>query len=161
MSTKENPPVIPGLKIPEFRAEKHREQLKLTLFNAKKSAAMTVWLVAIPCFFLFAVFMKQYFHYDLSLFGNIEEFIASIDRSSPIPMLSVILLVGLPLVGLAINTLSILHLEINRERKELIGTIKWRWINVAFILLCAGLLGIFMLYSIVENIRHLSPGALP
>lgn len=143
---------LSDLKVPDVTPESHKRQLKLTLFDARKSAALAVWLVAAPCFFLFAVFMKHYFMIDLHIFTIIEEFIASIDKT--IPMLSPLLLVGFPVIAVLINALAILHVSVDRERKEVIATVKLRWMNLAFILLSLGLIGIFLSYVIVENIHH-------
>ena len=140
------------MKVSDVKAEEHKRQLKLTLFDAKKSAALAVWLVAVPCFFLLAVFMKYFFRLDLHIFTIVEEFAASIDRTFHFPA-SVILLVGFPLAAVAINMLSILHVAIDRDRRELLTTIKLKWINIAFVLLGVGIVGIFLVYAIVENVR--------
>ncbi|MBM2845268.1 MAG: hypothetical protein HW407_580 [Bacteroidetes bacterium] len=163
MNEKKSP--LSDLKVPDVTPESHKRQLKLTLFDARKSAALAVWLVAVPCFFLFAVFMKHYFMIDLHIFTIIEESIASIDKT--IPMLSPILLVGFPLIAVLINALAILHVSIDRERREVIlhvsidrerreviATVKVRWINLACILLGLTLIGIFISYVIIENIHH-------
>jgi hypothetical protein len=147
-------PGEPDLKIPEVRAGAHKQQLKLTLLDAQKSAALTVWLAAVPCFFLFAVLMKHAFRYDLGVFTIIEEFVASIDRSSGIPFLSVLLLAGLPLLAVAINLLSLLHVAIDRPRKEVIISVKIRWLNIFLLVLNLGIVGVFLAYGLVENIRH-------
>jgi hypothetical protein len=158
MNTESSPGSIPGLKVPEVNAEAHRQQLKITLFNAHKSAALTVWLVAVPCFFLFAVAMKHHFHYNLGVFAIIEEFVASIDQTCGFP-LSVLLLVGLPLSAIAINLLSILHVRLEPAQREMVVTIKLRWKNIALLLLCLFLVGTFLLYGLVDNIHHSLPGS--
>jgi hypothetical protein len=109
------PPPVEGLEIPEVKTEEHKRQLKLTLFEAKKSAALTVWLVAVPCFFLFAVFMKHYFRYDMHIMTIMEEFVSSIDKASGFPM-SAVLLAGFPLIAIAVNTLAILHVTFDSGR---------------------------------------------
>jgi hypothetical protein len=147
---------IPGLRVPEVNAESHREQLKITLFNSRKSAALTVWLVAVPCFFLFAVTMKHYFRYDLGIFTIIEEFVSSIDRDAHFP-LSAVLLVGFPLIGLAINLLSILHVAIEPARKEMVITMKLRWVNILLSVLTLAIVSVFMIYALIENIHHSFP----
>ena len=158
MNTKTPPGAISGLKIPEVDAQAHRQQLKIALLSAHKTAALTVWLVAAPCFFLFAVAMKHYFHYDLGVFTIIEEFVASVDRTSGFP-LSGLLLVGLPLFAVAINLLSILHVTLEPAQREMVVTIKLRWKNIALLMLCLLLVGIFMLYGLIENIHHSLPGS--
>ena len=143
-----------NMKKPEARPEIHKQQLKLMLFSAKKSAALGIWLVAVPCFFLFAVVMKHFFRIDLHIFTIVEEFIASIDRTSGVPFLGPLLLVGLPLVTVAVNALAIIHVDLDRERKELVATLRLRWLNLSLIVLSLSLVGIFLLYAIVENIHH-------
>jgi len=143
---------LSDLKVPDLNPESHKRQLKLTLFDARKSAALAVWLVAVPCFFLFAVFMKHYLMVDLHIFTIIEESIASLDKT--IPMLSPILLVGFPLIAILVNALAILHVAFDRDRREIIATVKVRWINLACILLGLTLIGIFISYVIIENTHH-------
>jgi hypothetical protein len=57
-------------------------------------------------------------------------------------------------VGVAVNLLSLVHLSFERERKELIATLKLRWMNIALTMLCLGVIGIFIAYAILENIHH-------
>jgi hypothetical protein len=62
-------------------------------------------------------------------------------------------------VGLALNLLSILHVAIEPAHKELVVTIKLRWVNILLAGLTLGIVGIFMLYALIENIRHTLPGS--
>lgn len=144
---------LPGLTVPEIQADTHRRQLKIMLFSAQKSAALAVWLVAVPCFFLFGVAMKHYFHYDVGLLTIMEEFVSSMDRSSGFPI-SVLLFVGLPLVVIVINLLSVVHVALDTAQGELVVSIKLRWQNIALTFLAFCLLGIFMLYGLIETIHH-------
>ena len=154
MTIDDSPIPFNEMKKPDVKPEMHKQQLKLMLFNAKKSAALGVWLIAVPCFFFFSVVMKHLFHVDLHVFTIMEEFIASVDRTSGIPFLSPVLVVGLPLLTIAVNALAIIHVDLDRERSELVATLKLQWLNIVLIVLSLSLVGIFLLYAITENIHH-------
>jgi hypothetical protein len=94
----------------------------------------------------------------LGVFTIIEEFVASIDRACSFPM-SVLLLVGLPLLGILVNLLSILHARVEPGQRELVVTFKLQWKNIALLILSLGLVGIYLLYSLIENIHHSIPGS--
>jgi hypothetical protein len=153
MTTKHPPDHLPGPTIPEIQADAHRRQLKIMLFSAQKSAALAVWLVAVPCFFLFGVAMKHYFHYDVGLLTIMQELVSSMDRSSGFP-LSILLFVGLPIVVIVTNFLSIIHVALDSIHHDLVVSIKLRWQNIALTFLAFCLLGIFMLYGLIETLHH-------
>lgn len=143
-----------NLKKPDVGAVQHQQALKMTLFNAKKSAALGLWFVLIPCYFLFCVFMKYYFQANLHLFDLAEEFFAQLDKNPNTHFLSPILFVVLPITGIVVNALSILHFEYRKGARELVMTIQVRWMNICLLLLSGAIVLIFLLYAITENYNH-------
>ena len=130
------------------------KEIKLAIVNAQSSATLGIWFVAVPCYFLFCVFMKYYFHINLGLFDTMVEMMSDLDKNPTMKWLSPILLMGLPLVGVALNGLSICHFSFQPDEKIFQISIKLRWLNIIVLLLSLGLICIFIGYVVIENIHH-------
>lgn len=140
-----------SMQMPDINV-KANEPLKLALVQTKKSAAISVWLVAVPLFFLFCVTMKYMFHVNLHFIDVVEETVAELDKSAGTKWLAPLLFMGFPLIGILLNGLAISHFEINNKR-QLIVTIKIKWVNISMLLLSAGIVCTFLLYLITENCK--------
>lgn len=141
------------LQKPEIDDLPEMRDFKLVLLNSKKSAALGVWLVAVPLFFLFCMCMKYAFHINLHFFDVVDDTVASIDKSSGIPFLSAILLVGLPILGFAVNALSLIHVQFEKQLsgRKLLISIKMQWTNIIIMTISFLIVCIFLLYLISEN----------
>ena len=129
-------------------------EIKLAIVNAQRSAVLGIWFVAVPCYFLFCVFMKYYFHINLGLFDTMVEMMSDLDKNPIMKWLSPILLVGLPLLGITINGLALCHFSYKPEEEIFLISVKLRWLNIAVLLLSLALICIFMGYVVVESIHH-------
>ena len=69
------------LKTPRASGVKEPVEIKLAILNAQRSAAMGIWFVVVPCFFIACVFMKYIFHLNLGLLDTFEETISALDRN--------------------------------------------------------------------------------
>jgi len=136
---------------PQPVSENHRMHLKLTLLNATKSATIGILIVIVPCLFLFGIVLKYMLHFDLPSFTALEEWMARMDRQPLAKFLVPAVLIGAPIVGLAINLLAILHFEQRKEVKELVVTVKLKWTNIIVSLVCAAILFCFFLYAVGGN----------
>jgi hypothetical protein len=143
-----------NLVTPRAEDVKPPVEIKLTVVNASRSAAIGIWFIAIPGYFLFCVFMKYYFHVNLGIFDTMVELMSDLDKHPLMKFLSPILLVGLPVTGIILNALAITHFSFDRISGILHISIKLRWINLAVLVVSLGLVAVFMLYVIVENIHH-------
>lgn len=146
---------LDGLVPPKFEGIQHHHEFKAPILNSTKSAVAGFWLVLVPALFLALVTMKYYFFINLHFFDLMEEFMANLDKSAGLKWVSPILLMVAPIVALAVNTLAILHVALRKENKELVLTIKLRWLNLVFIVISLAIVGTFLLYLISENIHHL------
>ena len=142
------------LKTPDTGNIHHYRDLKLMLVSAKKSGTIGFWFIVVPCYFLFCVFMKYYFHVNLHLFDVFIEMISDLDKTRGMKFISPIVLVVLPLAGIVLNALSILHFQYEKSWKEVRITVRLRWINILIILLSGLLVCVFILYALVENFHH-------
>ncbi|MDQ3843865.1 MAG: hypothetical protein M3342_07600 [Bacteroidota bacterium] len=137
---------------PDVHSPTHQVQLKITLMNAKRSARVGVVLVVIPCLFLTGILLTHYLHLHFTAFKNMEDWMARKDNNAIIKAFIPLLLIGGPLVALAVNLLAILHFELKKEARELIVTIKIKWLNIIISLICLLILFCFFLYGVVENL---------
>ena len=137
---------------PQIETAIHQLQLKITLLNAKRSAGIGIILVIIPCLFLLAVLLKHFLHINLPSFSAVEEWMVDKNHNVFIKMLIPLLLIGAPFIALIFNLLAILHFNFEKKVKELIITVKLKWINIILSLICLLILFCFFLYAVGENL---------
>src|SRR5258705_4844598 len=98
-----------NLKKPEVQAAASQKQIKLALLNAKRSAAWGIWFLIIPIFFFACVAIKYLLHWNWGLAINFLDWMANIDRSTELPIVSIVLFIILPGIGAAVNLLAVMH----------------------------------------------------
>ena len=145
---------LESLKTPAVDDVRHQHSVKLAILSARKSAAVGVWLILIPSFFLLSVCMKYYFMQNWHFIDTFEEILAALDKSSGTWFVGPLLLVGFPMLAFVLNFLSILHFELDSAARELRMTVRLRWFNLLLLSASAMIIGVFILYVITENIRH-------
>lgn len=138
-----------NLKKPEINAEASRRQIRLTILNAKKSAAWGIWFLIIPFLFIVSVTIKEFLRWDWGVANTIEEWIGSMDRSAG--WTGPVLFLLLPSVAAVVNLLAIVHFLYDRVSKELIVTIRLKWFNIILVVISAAIIGVICLYAIMEN----------
>jgi len=136
---------------PQADSNEHYLQLKLTLLNARKSASIGIAFVIIPCVFLSFIFLKYILHWHLPSFTKVEDWMSDKNNSLFIKILIPTLLIGTPLIAFIINALAILHFDFDKPKKQLLITIKLKWLNITILLVSAAILSCFLLYAITEN----------
>jgi lantibiotic transport system permease protein len=149
MEEKEFQQKMENLKKPEIVADASRRQFRLTILNARKSAAWGVWFLVIPVLFLVSVTIKEFFGWDWGFANTIEEWIGNMDRNAR--WTGPVLFILLPKIVLLLNLLAIIHFMYDKVSKEVIVTIKLKWFNIVLVLLSAAILGVVSLYVIMEN----------
>jgi hypothetical protein len=137
---------------PEMVSETHQVQLKITLLNARKSANFGIILAIIPVFFLGCIFLKYMLHLSIPAFTSFESRMSEKDKNPLFKILIPLLLIGAPLLGLAINLLAILYVEWRKNSRELLITLKIRWRNIIIIIICLLILACFLFYVVGENL---------
>jgi len=141
---------LEGIERPDLSSATHQRQLKLVLVSAKRSSWTGILLVTLPCLFILGVILKYGFGVGSHLFSSLEEKMAAIDRSF-FRFVPPLLLVGGPLIALALNLLAILHFHIEPSRRELQVTVKLKIINLLIIGICLLILGTIFMYLVAEN----------
>lgn len=140
---------------PKFEGIQHHRGLKVPILNSTQSAVAGFWLVLVPALFLALVTMKYYFMINLHFFDLVEDSMANLDKSAGLKWISPVLLVAAPIAGLVVNLLAILHVVYQQESREIVLTVKLRWLNLVFVGVSLVILFTFFLYLITENIHHL------
>jgi lantibiotic transport system permease protein len=144
---------LDNLKKPNMENIYINRQLKFLVVNSKKSTAMGIWFILLPAYFLFSVFLKYYFHVNMHIFDIFKEFLSNLDKSTITRIISPVIFVGLPILGIVLNALSIIFFQHDRSMSQLHITIKLKFINILLILLSLIIVLIFITYLITENIR--------
>jgi hypothetical protein len=141
---------LEAMERPDPPSTLHQKQLKLVLLSARRSSWIGVVLIALPCLFMFGVILKYGFRIDIPIFSALEENMAAIDRTV-FRFIPPLILVGGPLVGLALNLLAVMHFQFDRQPRELQVTVKLKPVNLAIIGVCLFILAMFCMYVVVEN----------
>ena len=145
-----------NLEKPGFKYVVPDNNLKLAIINSKKSAAIGLWLLIVPCYFLFMIFVKYFFNVNLHVIGIFEDFIASLDKSPITKFIAPVFFVGLPIAGLIINLLSIMFFEYDRGQKRINISIKLKPLNILLVIISVAVVSIFAIYLLTENIHHIN-----
>jgi hypothetical protein len=144
-----------NLESPNLASKIHQRQLKLTLLSTKKSATFGILLVLTPFLFAFGMILKYNLGLDFGLVTTFPSWLVSLeDRSIILTFLIRALLLGGPLVAVMINLLAILHFQFDGQAKEVLVSIKLKWLNIAVIAFCSVVSLIFLSYLLVENINN-------
>lgn len=138
-----------NLKKPEINPDASRRQIRLAIMNARKSAAWGIWLLVIPILFFKAFVVKEIFNWDLGIFNTISGWMISLDKAAQ--WTSPIIFILLPGIAALVNMLAIMHFVYDRATRELIVTIKMKWLNILLVLVSALILSAIALFVIVDN----------
>ncbi|MEO8884806.1 MAG: hypothetical protein ABI367_02015 [Mucilaginibacter sp.] len=147
-----------NLKVPDVDTTPHQQKIKITIMNAERSAALGVWLIAVPCFFLFCVIMYYAFHIKSSWFGAMYKLVTGLSKNPYIDFLAPVVLLILPMITIIINTLAITHVHYEKRTisqlkySELNITVKIKWLNILLILISLTILLILLSFAMTENI---------
>jgi hypothetical protein len=151
-----------NLKLPKVEPPANQEAIKMTIMNAERSAALGVWLIVLPCYFLFCVFMYQYsqnvrrafYGKHLTWVDAMYKMVVGMDKNSSFHFLGPVLLVILPLICIVINALAITHVKVQKidphktKVREFNVSIKIKGWNILLILVSVAIVFIFIIYAI-------------
>ena len=140
-----------NLQKPEINAGASQRQIKLALLNTKKSAAWGVWFLVVPLFFFCCVAVKYLFHWNWGIAGGFIEWIARLDHETGTGWLSPVFFVLLPAIGAIVNLLAIIHFVYDKLTRELIITIRIKWLNIILAIISIAIIGVIFLYALTEN----------
>lgn len=140
------------LKTPQVNPEPPPE-LKLAIINADRSAALGLWFIVLPYFLIGCMVVKYEFQVNLGLLDIITQAIHTIDNNPATWWLQPVLLIGLPILGVILNVLSITHFKWEKASSLLSVSIKLKWYNILVVMASLAIVGFLALYLIVENFQ--------
>jgi hypothetical protein len=147
-----------NLKVPDVDPAAHADKVKMAILNAERSAALGVWLIVVPCYFLFCVFMYYFSHIHLGWFTAMFKLMQGLEKTSYVSFMGPIILVVLPIVCIVINFLSIVHVSVHLPYPEQPNVrakkvaIMAKPVNILLILLSLAIVFVFLAYVMAENI---------
>jgi hypothetical protein len=127
-------------------------EIKLAIVNAQRSAVLGIWFIIAPCYFLLCAFIFYFFHLNYGVFGSIFVLLSKFE-SNIVWLVEPIILVGLPLVSIILNSLAITHFSFDRSERMIRLNIKLRWFNLTILLLSILIVSLFIAYAFVLNIH--------
>lgn len=146
---------LDGLKPPDPRHEALKAQLRLTLVDARVSSRVGFALVFLPAAFVFGVLLHYGFRLPVPGFSALESGLQWIETQQYVPLLSPLILVGAPLLALALNALAITHIHLDRARREVAVTLKLRAVNLLIMAIATLVVGTVFLHVVAERAHHL------
>jgi lantibiotic transport system permease protein len=144
--------LMENLTVPDLPMKPNKE-FKTAMANSKRSAALGIWLVITPLFFLFCVFMKYFFNIHLHLFTIMEEFLTSMDRDPVMHWLSPVIFIFFPFIAVGVNAMAMMNVQWNRAERQTIVTVKIRFTNLILLLVSLTILAVIGLYLITKTIK--------
>lgn len=137
------------LQRPGAMNDEHKQELKLTLLNAKRTAWWGTLLIIIPALFLTGVFLKYILGTGI-IFDPLDKYIFGPLVHSKYKFLEPLLLFILPLFVLVINIIAITHFSIKRSdgNIDVLISVKRKWWNWLIIVISAIVVAIIFLYAL-------------
>ncbi len=87
-----------NLQVPDINPNEHPRMVKMAIMNAERSAALGVWLIIVPCYFLLCVLMYYYFHGRIGWFGSMFTLVEWLGKSKGIDFLAPVVFLVLPVI---------------------------------------------------------------
>lgn len=148
--------LLENMEQPSIEVINHSKEFRLTLLNTKKSALVGILLLILPFLFILGVIFKHYLRLDFEILTSVYTWIGAIDHKygdgSILNWIIRFLLLGGPLLAILINLISVMHIRFEKSRKEIIISLKMKWLNWIIIAACSMIFTIFFLYLIMENL---------
>jgi hypothetical protein len=132
-----------------------KELYKIPILKAKVSSRLGIILVLFPLLFLLGAFLEMYLKVEGSVFSQLYIWVTEKAPDSDSSLVSWIirfLLVIAPMFALAINLFAIINVFHNKKQRELILTVKLKWISIVLILISFLIVFTFLLYGVAENL---------
>ncbi|SMO51054.1 hypothetical protein SAMN06265379_102108 [Saccharicrinis carchari] len=145
-----------NIEQPSVDVSKHQREFRLTLLNTRKSAIAGAVFLVLPFLFLSGVVLKHYMQIDFGFLTSVYEWVGVIDQkygdNSILNWIIRMLLTIGPLAAIVLNLMAVTHARTEKVNRELVLSIKMKWLNWLIILICTTVFAIFFLYLLVENV---------
>lgn len=145
-----------SLRETEVETKSVKEMIKIPILSSRFSSRATIILAVVPVLFTLGVIFAEYLKLDWKIATAFYQWVVNLDTkygdSSVLNWILRFLILGGPAVIVVINLLAVLHICYNRLQKEVIFTIKLKWISIAIVLFGLAFFLYFFGYLIVENL---------
>jgi len=140
---------LENLTTPNADFVKHQEVLKIGMLNARKSARIGLIFILTPLLLIVLVYLKMKLLIQWDFFTKLQQFVTNQNQTLSMSWVSHILFLGLPILAILLNLLAITHFYVDKQKKELIITIRYRLKNLIVLLVSAVLLVIVFIYVLL------------
>jgi lantibiotic transport system permease protein len=140
-----------NLKTPAAENIKPPAEIKLAIMNARRSAGIGFWFVVVPYLFFILMLLKYELNINLGVLDAFGRLVGRIDGDPFLWWIQPVVLIVLPATGIVLNVLSITHFSWDTEKSSIVLTVKLRWVNILVLLFSVFIIGLLLLYLIVEN----------
>jgi hypothetical protein len=141
---------LENLEIPGVSGEASRRELRWSLVGARRSSRLGIALVAVPCLFLFGIVLRYGFGLELPGFAAFEDWLARVDRMPVWHFVSPLILAGGPIAALALNLLSLMHVQWDGAARELRIAVRTRLFNLLIVAVCFVILFALFAHALAE-----------
>lgn len=131
---------LENLTTPNADFVKHQEVLKIGMMNARKSARIGLIFILAPLLLTVLVYLKIELLIQWDFFTKMQQFVTNQNQTISMSWVSHIIFLGLPILAILVNLLAITHFYVDKLKKELIITIRYRIRNLIVLLVSAVLL---------------------
>ena len=146
--------MMENINAPEASGDDYKKQFKLILLNTRKSAWIGLSILQISFIFVFLNLMKYEFNTPIGFMTGFLNFFSWLSDHPILWFLGPLILLGAPIIAFIINLLSVLHFYYDRKSHELVFTLKLKFWNLLILVGTSIVLGVMMLYLIMENMGH-------
>ena len=155
MDEKEISKKLENMEKPEIELKEHKDMLKMTLVNTKKSALWGTLLIVIPSLFLFVVFLKEFLGVGI-FFDPLDSFLSDPSKRPARNIIEPILFIGGALATFVINMLAITHFNFTNGKSDFLIsiTVRKKMFNIILIAISFAIICILILFAVTEGIHH-------
>src|SRR5205085_9882162 len=146
---------LENIEKPDINLKEHKEMLKMTLVNTRKSAIWGTLFIVIPSLFLFIVFLKEFLGIGI-FFNPLDSFLSDPAKRPARNIIEPILFIGGALATFVINMLSITHFNFTNGKSDLLFgiTVRKKLFNIILIIISLAIISVILLFAITEGIHH-------
>ncbi|HVX26364.1 MAG TPA: hypothetical protein VHB70_08490 [Parafilimonas sp.] len=144
---------LENMEVPGIKSAQHRQDLKLTIINTKKSARISLWLLLLPVLILLEGFIESAFHVFLPPWSWIIKYTPVMPVWLRVAIFTFVLIL-IPTIAVLINVLGILWFRYDKAEHVLHIAVRMRRINVIIIVVAGILALLFIGHSIAEWITN-------
>ena len=140
---------LENLNLPKIPELKDQQQVKLSILNARKSARIGLFMLAIPFLILAGAFIETLFKVAIPPWSWLK----AVNPSLPVWMrvsIFVIIVIILPLTALVINILSITWFNYDKKQKVFSVSVKFKTVNLIIIAIAKVLALLFIGHAIAD-----------